>query len=291
MDDQSPVDAYLDAFQKYSEVQDDYDDPAFLKQLRSLAAVLETRFQHLLHAAEPGPPLVWHTIGTAYNTGRGIKRDKGEAIRWFQRAADAGFAPAMVNLALCLQRPEPGIDPAGAIRWFRKAADKGYAGGMVWLGFAYREGSGVPCDYTESVQWFIKAVEAGDSHSMIQVGRMYARYLQSPEEAVTWLLRAAKAGLSESYVALALLYDDRRSVVYDPAEAHKWYRVVAEHSEGTSSRALLAIARQHTEGVGVPCDVEMARVWLRRLLQAVPRKSSAHRDASRLLEKLEGQFL
>lgn len=69
------------------------------------------------------------------------------------------------------------------------------------------------------------------------------------------------------------------------------YRVVAEHSEGTHSRALLAIARQYLDGTGVPCDINTAKLWLRRLLQAVPEKSSAHREASKLLKKLEDQFL
>lgn len=291
MDNQSPVDAYCEAFQKYSELQDDYDDPAFLKQLRAHAAVLETRFQHLLHAAEPGLPLVWHTIGTAYNTGRGIKRDKAEAIRWFQRAAEAGFAPAMVNLGLCLQLPAPPLDQAAALRWFRKAAEQGYAGGMVWLGFAYREGHGVPHDYHEAVQWFIKAVEAGDNHSSIHVGRMYAHYLSAPAQAVPWFLRAAQALHGGSFLELARLYENRELEVYNPTEAHKWFRVAADYSEGRSVSALFALARQHLDGQGAPCDVEKAKFWLRRVLLVSPEKYQSHREAAKMLKKLEGQFL
>jgi len=90
---------------------------------------------------------------------------------------------------------------------------------------------------------------------------------------------------------LADLYADKESPVYDPAEAHKWFRVVAEYSEGTHSRAVLAIAQQYADGLGVPCDLAMAKLWLRRILQAAPAESSAHRDASRRLAKLESQFL
>lgn len=285
------VTAYLDAFKKYSEVQDDYDDPAFLKQLRAHAAVLETRFQHLFQAAEPGQPLVWHTIGTAYNTGRGIKRDRAEAIRWFQRAANAGFAPAMVNLGLCLQLPAPGIDPAGAIHWFRKAAEQGNAGGRVWLGFAYREGTGVPRDCHEAVQWFIKAVEAGDNHSLIHVGRMYAHYLSCPTDALSWFLRAAQAVHADSFLELARLYENRELEVYDPTEAHKWFRVAADYSEGKSVSALFALARQHLDGQGAACDLEKARFWLRRILAVAPPSFGSHREATKLLQKLDGQFL
>ncbi len=292
MNDQSPVAAYLDACKNYHEIQEyESETPSFLKKLRAQQVVLQSCVQHLLAAADSQDPEVWRAIGAAFNTGLGAPRNADEAIRWFQRAAEAGYAPAMVSLGLRLQHPDTPRNHVAAINWFQKAADLGNPNGMIFLGFAYREATGVPSDYAKAVEWFIKAVEAGDTHSMIHVGRMHAHYLKFPADAVSWFLRAAKAGLSESYVELAILYDDRQTVVYDPAEAHKWYRVVAEHSEGNSSRALLAIARQYSEGVGVPCDVEMARVWLRRLLQAVPVKSSAHREATLLLKKLDDQFL
>jgi hypothetical protein len=162
---------------------------------------------------------------------------------------------------------------------------------MVWLGFAYREGTGVPIDLSIAVHWFIQAVEAGDTHSLIHVARMYFGYLYQPKEALPWFLRAAEAGLSESFIGLADLYSDPKSELYNPAEAHKWYRVVAEYSEGTHSRSLLNIARQYAEGQGAPCDIEQAKAWLRRLLQVVPQTSKTHRDATKFLQKLEAQFL
>lgn len=291
MADPSPVDAYLEAFNYYTEVQDDYDAPQFLKTVRAQMKVLETCFQNLIKDAESGQPLIWHTIGTAYNTGRGTKRDKTEAIRWFQRAAEAGFAPAMINLGLCLQFPAPALDQAAALHWFRKAAEQGYAGGMVWLGFAYREGHGVPRDYPEAVQWFIKAVETGDNHSIIHVGRMYAHYLSAPAQAVPWFLRAAQALHGDSFLELARLYENRELEVYNPTEAHKWFRVAADYSEGRSVSALFALARQHLDGQGASCDIEKAKFWLRRVLLVSPEKYQSHREAAKLLKKLEGQFL
>lgn len=292
MDQLSALDAYRRACQVLTDLQEDFSDsPSLLQKLRDQQSALRSCVQRLLADANKRDPALWFALGTAFQTGRGAVRDMDEAIRWYQRAAEAGHTPAMVSLALRLQRPEPARDPAAAIEWLQKAAAKGDSSGMIFLGFAYREATGVPRDYAKAVDWFIKAVEAGDAHSMIHVGRMYAHYLQLPADAVSWFLRAAQAGLSESFVELAILYDNRESEVYDPKEAHKWYRIVAEHSEGTSSRALLAIARQYCEGTGVPCDVEMARVWLRRLLQAVPVTSSTHREASKWLKKLEGQFL
>ena len=292
MTEQSPVQAYRDACNTLQDIQESYEEPGYLERIRAQMLFLQSCFQRLRQAAaDSEDPAVWHALGNAYNTRMGTERDPEQAIKWLRRAAEAGYAPAMVSLGLRLLNPKPSADAAAAIQWFRKAAALGHDGGMVWLGFSYREGDGVPCDHTEAVRWFTKAVEAGDIHSMIHVGRMHAGYMHSPAQALPWFLRAAQAGLTESYIWLADLYANPQSAVYNPAEAHKWYRVVAEHSEGTHSRALLAIARQHLDGLGVPCDVKMAKLWLRRLLQAVPEKSSAHREASKLLKKLEDQFL
>jgi hypothetical protein len=37
--------------------------------------------------------------------------------------------------------------------------------------------------------------------------------------------------------------------------------------------------------------MKMAKLWLRRFLQVVPEKPSARREASKLLNKLDGHFL
>jgi len=289
---QSPVQAYRDACNTLQEIQESYDEPRYLKRVRAHMLVLQSCFEHLRQAANDSEdPAVWHALGNAYNTRMGTERDPEQGIKWLRRAADVGYAPAMVSLGLRLLNPKPSADAAAAIQWFRKAAELGYDGGMVFLGFAYREGDGVACDHAEAVRWFTKAVDAGDAHSMIHVGRMYAGYMSSPAQALPWFLRAAEAGLTESYIWLADLYANPKSEVYNPTEAHKWYRIVAEHSEGTHGRALLAIAHQYLDGTGVPCDINTAKLWLRRLLQAVPEKSSTHRDATKLLAKLEDQFL
>ncbi len=229
MSDKSPLEEYCDACDLFEEIQDSYEGPTLQRRLRAQKVVLQSCFQRLLETAESRDPAVWHALGSAFNNGRGTTRDVAQAVRWFQRAAEAGHPPAMVDLGLRLQYPNWTGDCAGAARWFRKAAEKGDPNGMVFLAFSYRDGTGVPCDLPEALRWFIKAVEAGDGHSMLHVGRMYAYYLSSPAQAVPWFLRAAEAGFGESFILLARLYDDRESEVYNPTEANKWFRVVAEY--------------------------------------------------------------
>jgi TPR repeat protein len=291
MNEKSPVTAYFDACKLQLEIQEIDDFSEQLKRMRALRAIWQTCIQQLLAVADSPDPQVWYALGDAFSSGRGTQFDRPEAIRWFQRAAEVGHLRAMFSLGICLKHPDTPDTHTAAVQWFRKAAELGDAGGMVFLGFAYRDGTGVPCDYPEAIRWFIKAVEAGDLHSMIYVGRMYSSYLPSPAEAVRWFLKAAEAGFSESYVPLAMHYDDRKSPVYDPVAASKWYHVVADHSEGSNAHALLALARHYRDGTGVPRDPEMAKLWLRRLLRAVPEKSADYRAAPTLLNDIEGQLL
>jgi TPR repeat protein len=287
----SAIDKYLAACNTFEDAVDAYDEPDYRKKVQSETQKLQSCFQELLQFAESNNPALWHAIGIGFNIGRGVKRDRQEAMRWFQRAAEAGHAPAMVNLGSCLTYPKPSLDRTAAVSWLRKAAEKGYAGGMVSLGFAYREGDGVPRDDKEAVQWFIKAVEAGDSHSMIHVGRMYARQLSAPVEAVASFLRAAEAVHSESFLELATIYENKELPVHDPVEAHKWFRVAVEYTEGHSTSALFAIARQYMQGVGAPCDIENAKWWLNRILLVAPPDSPSRKEATRMIKKLDGQFL
>ncbi len=45
-------------------------------------------------------------------------------------------------------------DDAEAVKWFRKAADQGYANSQNNFGVMYANGRGVPRDYVEAVKWF-----------------------------------------------------------------------------------------------------------------------------------------
>ncbi len=238
-------------------------------------------------------PETWYALGAAYRSGNGAQRNRDEAIRWFRRAAEAGHTKAMMSLGSALRYPDHWREgaEAEALEWARKAAELGSSSGMISLGLAYQDGTGVPRDPQQAAAWFIKAVEAGDGHSLVYAGRVYARQLASPGEAVKCFLRAVEAGYDESFVELAILYDDRTSPVHDPAEAVKWFKIVAEETCGSRPRAMLALARHCRDGSGTAQDLKMAREWLTRLLAITSPKSAEYREATSLLAEIEGDLL
>ena len=60
--------------------------------------------------------------------GQGVPEDDAEAVVWFRKAAEQGYARAQFNLALGYDLAK-GVpeDDAEAVLWYRKAADQGHA--------------------------------------------------------------------------------------------------------------------------------------------------------------------
>lgn len=268
-----------------------------LQRRREKAQEYQTKLSiivdQLIEQKNQPDPEVWYALGAAYRNGNGAQKNRDEAIRWFRRAAEAGHTKAMMSLGSALRYPDHWREgaEAEALEWARKAAELGCTSGMNSLGFAYRDGTGVSRDPQQAAAWFIKAVEAGDGHSLVYAGGVYARQLAAPSEAIKWYLRAAEAGYKDSFVELAMLYDDRTSPVYDPVEAVKWFKVVAEQSGGSRPRAMLALARRSRDGIGTAQDLKMAREWLTRLLAIASPKAVEYREATSLLAEIRGDLL
>jgi hypothetical protein len=94
-------------------------------------------------------------MGVMYHVGHGVPQDYIEAVRWYRKAADQGYAHAQNNLgAMYYEGHGVPEDDAEAVKWYRKAADQSYASAQHNLGCMYREGQGVPQDDAEAEKWF-----------------------------------------------------------------------------------------------------------------------------------------
>jgi TPR repeat protein len=72
-----------------------------------------------------------------YETGSGVSQDKTQALFWYRKAAEAGDASAMTNLARM-----------------------------------YETGSGVSQDKTQALFWYRAAAEAGDASAFEALKRL-----------------------------------------------------------------------------------------------------------------------
>jgi hypothetical protein len=151
--------------------------------------------------------------------------DRERARRLYQRAADAGYAPAMFHLAwLHLQdaqdaffklqvsvmaRRQAGEPINGALglenvrtpylkaaEWFRRAADKKFSPAMVMLGEFYRDGKIVPADFAQSFRWYLAGARAGNPVAVLHVHSAYRNgegVTKDADEAKTWSVWTPKS--------------------------------------------------------------------------------------------------
>jgi len=90
------------------------------------------------------------------------KGNHNEAVKWFKKAAEQGFAKAQYSLgAMYAKGRGVGQNDNEAVKWLRKAADQGFAEAQYNLGAMYTNGRGVVQSDNEAVKWFKKAAEQG----------------------------------------------------------------------------------------------------------------------------------
>lgn len=156
-----------------------------------------------------------------------------------------------------------------AARWFRKAADAGYAPAMSILGVFYAAGGGVPQDYDQAVLWYRKAAERGYPVAMYNLGVRYADGLgvggRDYGKAAQWFERAADNGHVGAMEGLAYLYLAGRGVPRDDVQAAHWFRRAAENGRPD---AMYHLGYAYDTGRGVTADGKQAARWLARALKA-----------------------
>ena len=95
-----------------------------------------------------------------------MEKDETEAVTWFQKAAQQGYAEAQHYLGYCLFSGT-GVekDETEAVKWFRKAADQGYAEAQYDLGYCLASGTGVEKNQEEAMLWLHKAADQGNENA------------------------------------------------------------------------------------------------------------------------------
>jgi hypothetical protein len=94
------------------------------------------------------------------------------AERWYQKAAEAGYAPAQFRMFVDTQ----GSHSQDHWKWLQSSANQGYSIAEESLGEAYERGEekdGLPLDKLKAAQWYRKAAEHGDCTAMNKVSSMY----------------------------------------------------------------------------------------------------------------------
>ncbi len=155
-------------------------------------------------SADLGSGYGQYMLSWMYANGRGVKKDRAEAMRWMQKAADSGYPAANFTLGVRTLRGEGGLkkDPKGAVGYFQKAADAEDDISMFYLGMMHMRGIGVTADAKEALRWFRMA----KAHGYPVNQRLLS------EEGVTDYMQKSMRGKA---VTGGQKTDDRKAVVRD----------------------------------------------------------------------------
>jgi len=179
-------------------------------------------------------------VRVQHKTGLGYyhAQDYAQAVAWFRKAADQGFAAAQNELGSCYYLGN-GVsqDYAQAVHWFRKAADQGDRSGQWNLGVCYVSGNGVSQDHEQAARWYRKAAEQGHVEAQNALANCYyygKGVRENHEQAVHWFRRAAEQGNADAQFCLGGLYALGTGVDQDTSQALFWLQKAADQGHETA---------------------------------------------------------
>jgi uncharacterized protein len=81
--------------------------------------------------------------------------------RWLTKAADAGYAAALLDMARAYEAGRNGVskDKAKAVYWYEEAAERGNVPAQYFLAERYERGDGVVKDIDKAIFWMRKAAD------------------------------------------------------------------------------------------------------------------------------------
>lgn len=136
--------------EKILELATDYYDKGFRKR----------GFALYKQAAELGYAKAQHIVAFCYQWGLGTKKDKSEAFRWYQKAAEQDYPQSICYLASFFYSfGEGGVDCNidEAVRLWKKAAELGDKEAQFTLGNLYYDGEYVEQNREEAIKWYRKS--------------------------------------------------------------------------------------------------------------------------------------
>lgn len=174
--------------------------------------------------------------------------------------AQAGDVKAMVEVAKAYAGSwEDGAD-ANAVKWFNKAANAGSGEAMFKLYEGYYFGNyGLDSDEDVAKQWLDKAVAKGYGEAIFT--KANAIYYENEAEGMKLMLKAGEAGSASAQMFLATAYNNSWNDNYNPSKAFEWAKKAAEQDLG---EAQYLLATFYLKGVGTSANKSEALKWLKK---------------------------
>ncbi|WP_137390916.1 SEL1-like repeat protein [Rhodoligotrophos defluvii] len=208
--------------------------------------------------------VVTMTRGTAATRDGLPERIGSPALR---RAALSGSPAAQFLVATELLEGEGQSEPILALRWFQKAAAQGLAPAQYRLGMMFERGTGVPRDLATARVWYKRAAEKGNIKAMHNLAVAYAGDDQGAPDyakAAYWFGAAAEYGIRDSQYNYGVLLEQGLGVVRNLRDAYFWLTLCGRSGDAEAAQRANALKRQLTLQQIEEAEAAVAR-WRPRL--------------------------
>lgn len=203
-------------------------------------------------------------------SGTGVNRNPVEAVSYFRRSAEAGYAPAQMVMGYLYETGSVvEQDSRLAAEWYRKAAAQGDLPSQWVLGRMYLVGQGLPRDRNQAMDWLRQAAERGNPFGALLMGE--AEEQLDPTPAAPWYQAAAEQGLPEAQVRYGRMLASGRLGSPDKYRAYVWLLVAFENGYGAVQDDL----RRLEADLGAT-QMEQAKTEARKINQSQSRAAIGH---------------
>lgn len=276
-------DQYFSLFQQQVDACQIPDRQRHAEVRRDLNRQIRQCISDLKDQADENNPEVWYALGHASTF---FEKNITQATEWYQKAADAGHTQAITKMGNRLRQSKHPEDQEKSQQWLLKAADQGDAYAMLCLGFAHRDGKGVPRDLSLARNWFERSRQAGEPTAAEHLADLLFKHLNEPAKALPYYLEAHAKGIGSDQ-ALAEIYNTRGSGAYDPIKAKQHYEVLLRRGQKSAPWVMLELAKLHASGQVSENGPTHARKWLYQIITQCPKSHTTRKKAERLLDKLD----
>ncbi|KTC87185.1 SEL1-like repeat protein [Legionella brunensis] len=245
------------------------------------AQLLLARY-NLIQAKDPEKALYWFKkaaaagdlnsqlyCAAAYLFGFGTKENSDIGRRYYIDAAKRGNAIAQTALGDHFLESRDSRNKKLGLIWLSKAVEQGDPKAQLRLAELYLVGGVVSRDDNKANELLNKSAEQGYLPAMVKLGAVAAQQ-NDLEKAKTWYTKAATANNVQAEVALASLYLDNKSKLYNPKTGFMWMLQAAQNG---SAEAQEALAFMYKEGNGVTQDMKLSEQWQEKAKETAARQA------------------
>ena len=223
-----------------------------------------------------GHSLSMYRLGLCYDMGIGVEQNFAKAFMHYSRAAAAGCAEAMHEVAM-MSKSGRGTkkDPVAAYKMFSLAAEKGFPDSEYELGNCYFEGVGTVKNREFALERYENAFNSGrrNADAAYKIGICKLKGLgteKNEEEAFEWFCRGAELGSSLAAYMKGECFFYGVGIQEERAVAVISYKKAISFSDDVKeiAPALLALADCHENGYGTVKDAYQAMKLYKRAAES-----------------------